>query len=118
MGFPRFLRMVNREVSRWEGRQVWRRIVQAIFTALTDPAGVTVQRIGALERAGFVLGAAAFEHAHSEYGQRSGMFRWPTAARLSTTSTSIVAPGGAAAIRAIAVGGEWDTVRLAARLAR
>src|SRR3954452_5683512 len=55
MGFPRFLRMVNREVSRWEGRQVWRRIVQAVFTALTDPAGVTVQRIGALERAGFVL---------------------------------------------------------------
>lgn len=55
MGFPRFLRMVNREVSNWEGRQVWRRIVQAVFTALTDPAGVTVQRIGALERAGFVL---------------------------------------------------------------
>lgn len=55
MGFDRFLRAVNREVTRWDGRQVWQRIVRAVFTALSDHAGVSAQRIGALERAGFVL---------------------------------------------------------------
>jgi transposase len=55
MGFPRFLQAVNREVAHWDGRQVWQRIVRAVFDALTDRAGVTAQRIGALERAGFVL---------------------------------------------------------------
>jgi transposase len=55
MEFPRFLRAVNREVPAWGGRQVWRRIARAVFTALSDPTGVTAQRIGALERAGFVL---------------------------------------------------------------
>lgn len=55
MGFAQFLRAVNREVVHWGGCQVWRRIVRAVFTALTDPAGVTAQRVGALERAGFVL---------------------------------------------------------------
>lgn len=55
MGFDRFLRVVSREVARWGGRQVWRRIVGGVFTALTDPAGVSAQRVGALERAGFVL---------------------------------------------------------------
>ncbi|TVT21719.1 IS110 family transposase [Amycolatopsis acidiphila] len=46
MGLARFLQAVNREVARWGGRQVWR---------LTDQAGVTAQRTGALERASFVL---------------------------------------------------------------
>jgi transposase len=55
MGSEQFLRTVNREVACWGGRQVWRRIVGAVFTALSDPAGVTTQRVGALERAGFVL---------------------------------------------------------------
>jgi len=55
MGFDRFLRAVNREVVHWGGRQVWQRIVRAVFIALSDRAGVTAQRIGALERAGFVL---------------------------------------------------------------
>ncbi|MEU6643554.1 IS110 family transposase [Saccharomonospora sp. NPDC046836] len=55
MGLARFLQAVNREVTRWGGRQIWRRIVSAVFTALTDQAGVTAQRAGALERACFVL---------------------------------------------------------------
>lgn len=56
MGFTRFLQAVNREVTRWGGRQVWRRIVRAVFTALSDRTGVAAQRIGALERACFLLG--------------------------------------------------------------
>jgi transposase len=55
MGFDHFLQAVNHEVANWGGRQVWRRIVGAVFTALSDPAGVSAQRVGALERAGFVL---------------------------------------------------------------
>ncbi|MGH4024177.1 MAG: IS110 family transposase [Pseudonocardiaceae bacterium] len=55
MGFTRFLDAVNREVARWAGPRVWRRIVGAVFTALSDHAAVAAQRIGALERACFVL---------------------------------------------------------------
>ena len=33
----------------------WRAIVGAVFTALSDPAGVIAQRRGALQRAGWVL---------------------------------------------------------------
>ncbi|GHF60209.1 transposase [Amycolatopsis bartoniae] len=55
MGLARFLQAVNREVARWGGRQVWRRIVSAVFIALTDRAGVIAQRAGALERACVVL---------------------------------------------------------------
>jgi transposase len=55
-GYQRFEAAVRREFGRWGGqRGPRRRIVAAVFTALTDPAGVLAQRPGALQRAKWVL---------------------------------------------------------------
>lgn len=54
-GYPRFFKAVHREVLRRQGIRCCGRIVQAVYAALTDTTGVTVQRVGILERAGFVL---------------------------------------------------------------
>ena len=46
---------MRRELPRWGGQRPWRRIIAAVFAALSDPAGVIAQRRGALERARWVL---------------------------------------------------------------
>jgi transposase len=55
LGLSRFSAAVRRELPRWGGQRLWRRVVVAVFVALTDPAGVAAQRRGALERARWVL---------------------------------------------------------------
>jgi len=55
LGATRFEAAVRRELPRWGGQRARRAITAAMFTALSDPAGVTVQRRGGLERAGWVL---------------------------------------------------------------
>ena len=55
LGPKGFEAVVRRELPRWGGQRAWRRIITAVFTALTDPAGVLAQRRGALERARWVL---------------------------------------------------------------
>lgn len=55
LGATRFEAAVRRELPRWGGQRARRRIIAAMFSALSDPAGVTAQRPGALERAGWVL---------------------------------------------------------------
>lgn len=55
LGLKGFEAAVRRELPRWGGRRGCRRIIIAVFTALTDPAGVSAQRRGALERAAWVL---------------------------------------------------------------
>jgi transposase len=55
LGVTRFEAAVRRELPGWGGQRAWRRIIAAVFIALTDPAGVAAQRRGALERAGWVL---------------------------------------------------------------
>jgi transposase len=55
LGLGRFEAAVRRELPRWGGKRSRRRIVAAVFAALSDPAGVSAQRRGALERAGWVL---------------------------------------------------------------
>jgi transposase len=56
LGPTRFEAAVRREFGRWGGqRGPRRRIVAAVFTALTDPAGVLAQRPAALQRAKWVL---------------------------------------------------------------
>jgi transposase len=55
LGLVRFEAAVRRELPRWGGKQPRRRVIAAVFAALTDPAGVGAQRRGALERAGWVL---------------------------------------------------------------
>jgi len=42
---------VRREITRWGGQKPCLRIVRSVFTAPSDPAGVTGHRRGALERA-------------------------------------------------------------------
>jgi hypothetical protein len=55
LAWARFEAAVRRELPRWGGKQTRRRIIVAVFAALTDPAGVSAQRRGALERAGWLL---------------------------------------------------------------
>jgi transposase len=56
LGPKRFEAAVRREFPRWRGRRgPRRRILAAVFTTLTDPAGVFAQRPGALQRAKWVL---------------------------------------------------------------
>ena len=55
LGPQGFEAAVRRELPRWGGQRVWRRIITRGVTALTDAAGVSAQRRGALERARWVL---------------------------------------------------------------
>ena len=54
-GLARFEAAVVRELGRWGGQRRRRAIIEAVFVALVDPAGVMVQRRGVLERARWVL---------------------------------------------------------------
>lgn len=56
MGLARFTDAVRRELPRWGGRKIRRRIVEGVFAALTDTTGaVARQRAGALKRAAWAL---------------------------------------------------------------
>jgi transposase len=55
LGVAGFERAVRRELARWGATRPRRRILAAMFAALTDTAGVLAQRPGALQRAGWVL---------------------------------------------------------------
>jgi transposase len=55
LGITRFSAAVRREMPRWQGQRPCQRIVEAVFAALADTTGVTVQRRGILERVGLVL---------------------------------------------------------------
>ncbi len=55
MGLARFEAAVVRELPRWGGSRRRRNIIEAVYTALVDPAGVMAQRRGVLERAHWVL---------------------------------------------------------------
>jgi transposase len=64
LGLTRFTRAVRRELPRWGGQRVSRRIVAALHEAATDPRGVPSQRHGGLERARFAL--ADLHHADAQ----------------------------------------------------
>ena len=55
LGEARFESAVRREVTRRGGQKPCLRIARRVFTALSDPAGVTEHRRGALERAQLVM---------------------------------------------------------------
>ena len=55
MGYEKFLAAVRRELPRWGGQKLCHAIVKGLWDALADPAGVTAQRPGALERLHMVL---------------------------------------------------------------
>lgn len=55
-GYKRFEAAVRRELPRWGAKQgPSQRITYAVYAVLTDPAGVSAQRPGALRRAAWVL---------------------------------------------------------------
>jgi transposase len=56
LGPDRFTAAVRRELSRWGATRPCLRIVRAVFDALSDSAGVTAHRPGALERAHLAMG--------------------------------------------------------------
>ena len=56
LGLARLESAVRREITRRGKQRPCLRIVRLLFAALTDPAGVTAHRPGALERVGLLLG--------------------------------------------------------------
>lgn len=56
MGYEKFLAAVRRELPRWGGKIVRHSVVQGLWDALADTAGVAAQRPGALERLHLLLG--------------------------------------------------------------
>lgn len=55
MGYDRFAAAIRRELPRWGGKLVYGPIARRLWDALTDAAGVTAQRPGALERLHLLL---------------------------------------------------------------
>jgi len=55
LGIARFTAAVRAELPRWDATRPCLRIVRAVFAALADPAGVSAQRPGALERADLAM---------------------------------------------------------------
>jgi transposase len=55
LGPSRFEAAVRRELPRWDATRPCLRIVRAVYAALTDGAGVSAHRPGALERAGLAM---------------------------------------------------------------
>jgi Transposase IS116/IS110/IS902 family len=52
---PALRRGVRRQVARWDAVHPWQKIIDAVFAACADPAGVTELRHSALECAGLLL---------------------------------------------------------------
>src|SRR6202007_2858099 len=55
LGRRRFDAAVRRQVARWDAAHPWQKIIDGVFTACADPAGVTAMRRGALERVALLL---------------------------------------------------------------
>jgi transposase len=55
LGRRRFEVAVRRQVARWDAVNPWRKIIDGVFAACADPAGVTALRYGALERVALLL---------------------------------------------------------------
>ena len=62
LGAGRFEQVVRREILRRGGQKPSLRIVGKLFAALTDPAGVTAHRAGALERVQLLLADWTLTH--------------------------------------------------------
>ena len=55
LGRVRFDAAVRRQVARWDAVNPWQKIIDGVFAACADPAGVTELRHGALERVGMLM---------------------------------------------------------------
>ena len=55
LGRRRFDAAARRQVARWDAVNPWQKIIDAVFAACADPAGVMALRRGALERVALLL---------------------------------------------------------------
>jgi transposase len=101
LGGPRFEHAVRRQITKRGGQKPCLRIAGKIFAALTDPAGVTAHRRGALERVALLL--ADWHDAHRRLADTEiRMTAVLDELELTELVTSIpgISPVGAAAILA------------------
>jgi transposase len=101
LGAVRFEQAVRRQIIRRGGQKPCLRIATKLFAALTDPAGVTAHRAGALERVQLLL--ADWFHAHDRLAEvETRMIGVLDELALTGLVTSItgISPVGAAAILA------------------
>lgn len=101
LGLVRFEQAVRRQITRRGGQKPCLRIATKLFAALTDPAGVTAHRAGALERVQLLL--ADWLHAHDRLADtETRMIAVLDELQLTRLVTSItgISPVGAAAILA------------------
>ena len=101
LGLSRLEQAVRREIVRAGRQKPCLRIVRLLFSALTDPAGVTAHRVGAFERVALLLADWTETHrrlADTEHRMTTVLDEL----QLTTLATSItgLSPVGAAAILA------------------
>jgi transposase len=113
LGVRRFEAAVRRELPRWGAKQPRRRIIAAIFAALCDSTGVTAQRAGALERAGWVL--TDWRHATTGRGEVEtrmvGILDQLKLTELITTIPGVSAVGAAAILAEVGDPTRFDSPR-------
>ena len=90
LGLARFEAAVRRELPRWGGKRSLRRIVVAVFAALSDPAGVSTQRRGAWS----APAGCSRIGAQSRLGARRWKLGcWRSSTSLSSPSWQAASPG-------------------------
>jgi transposase len=98
LGAARFEHAVRRVIVKHGGQKPCRRITRNLFAALTDPAGVTAHRTGALERVQLLL--EDWRNAHDRLAdteaRMTGVLDELGLTRLVTSITGISAVGAAA----------------------
>ena len=98
LGLARFELAVRREITRRGRQRPSLRILRRLFTALTDPAGVTAARAGALERVQLVL--ADWQHTRQRLAdveaRMTGVLDELGLTRLATSIPGLSAVGAAA----------------------
>jgi transposase len=98
LGAARFEHAVRRVIINHGGQKPCLRIVDKLFAALTDPAGVTAQRAGGLERVQLLL--EDWQHAHRRLldteTRMTGVLDELELTTLVTTITGLSAVGAAA----------------------
>ena len=93
LGGVRFEHAVRREITRRGGQKPALRIVRALFTALADPAGVTVHRGGALERVMFLSNSPVTRLGGDHEGRRAGVHLGHTIPLRPASATHGSGPG-------------------------
>jgi transposase len=100
LGRRRFEAAVRRQVARWDAVHPWRKIIDGVFTACADPAGVTALRRGAQEHVALLLA----DWRHTQARQADTEQRMVTVlgelglAELATSITGLSAVGAASVL--------------------